>query len=220
MSRDFNGTDALLSRSNGVTAAFPFSIAIWYRPTALSGDSKVLFSTHDDPSVGSAALLSLDKFSNWNPAIFLFDGSYKSAVATGAGSTTNTWQHAAAVVTSATSYSAYRNGGNKATTTTSVSITPSNFDRIAIGRQSFAAADYFTGQLAHCAVWAAALTDAEVEVLAAGLLPTKVRSASLIAYWSLSGKDSPEIDIVGHNDLTVTNATVSNEEPRIFRNYA
>lgn len=99
-------------------------------------------------------------------------------------------------------------------------MTLSNLSRATVGKLSFGSSNYFTGQLAHCTVWAAALTDAEVEVLAAGLLPTRVRSASLTAYWSLSGKDSPETDIVGRNDLTVTNATVSNEEPRIFRNYA
>lgn len=220
MSREFNGTDALLSRSNGVTAAFPFSIAIWYRPTTLSGSDKDLFSTDDGPSTPIAVRLSLRSASSWKPTLYMYDGSYKEVNAGGAGSTTNAWQHAAAVVTSASSYSVFYNGANKATGTTAVTMTPANLDRIALGRTSFAASDYFTGQLAHCAVWAAALTDAEVEVLAAGLLPTKVRSASLTAYWSLSGKDSPEIDIVGRNDLTVTNATVSNEEPRIFRNYA
>lgn len=219
MSRDFNGTNALLTRSAGVISAFPFTVAIWYRPTALSGSDKDLFSTHDDPSVPIAIRLSLRSASSWKPTLYMYDGTYKEVNA-GAGSTTNAWQHAAAVGTSSTNYSVFYNGANKATGTTAVTMTLSNLDRVALGRTSFAASDYFTGQLAHCAVWSAALTDAEIEVLAAGLLPTKVRSASLTAYWSLSGKDSPEIDIVGRNDLTVTNATVSNEEPRIFRNYA
>lgn len=216
MSRDFNGTSALLSRSNGVTAAFPFSVSIWYRPTALTGTDKDLFSTHDNPAVSIAVRLTLSSFDSWKPVLYIYDGTYKGVIATSV-STTNSWQHAAIVVTSATNYSVFRNGGSKATGTTAVSLTPANLNRITLGRASFSASDYFTGQLAHCAVWNVALTDAEIEVLGAGLLPTKVRSASLTAYWSLSGKDSPEIDIVGRNDLTVTNATVSNEEPRIAR---
>ena len=149
----------------------------------------------------------------------MFDGGYKAVNSGGAGSTTNTWQHAAAVVTSASNYAVFYNGANKGTETTAVTMTPANLNRIALGRQSFASADYFTGALAHCAVWSAALSDAEIEILGAGLIPTRVRPTALVAYWSLSGKDDPEIDIVGRNDLTVTNATVSNEEPRISRWY-
>lgn len=99
-------------------------------------------------------------------------------------------------------------------------MTLSNLNYMTIGQWAVSATGYFTGQIAHAAIWSVALADTEIAVLGAGLAPIRVRPASLSAYWSLSGKDSPEIDIVGRNDLTVTNATVSNEEPRIFRNYA
>jgi hypothetical protein len=220
MSRDFNGTSALLSLSAGVITGFPFAISVHYRPTELSGSDKDLFSTHDDPSVPIAVRLSLRSAASWKPTLYMYDGTYKEVNAGGAGSTTNTWQHAMAVANSTASYSVFYNGVNKATGTTAVTMTPANLDRIALGRTSWAASDYFTGQLAHCAVWSgtgADIPDDLVAVLAAGLLPTRVRPTALRAYWSLSGKDSPEIDIVGRNDLTITNATVSNEEPRIVR---
>lgn len=220
MSREFNGTDAVLTRSAGVITAFPFSLSVWYRPTSLTGGNKVLLSGHDNPSASIQYSLELDSFQSWKPTLFLYDGTYRQATAGGSGSSTNIWQHAGVVVASASNYSVFYDGANKGTGTTPVSMTLSNLNRISVGRWSPSASGFFSGALVHCAVWSAALTDAEVAVLYAGLLPTRVRPASLLAYWSLSGKDSPEIDIVGRNDLTVTNATVSNEEPRIFRNYA
>lgn len=220
MSREFNGTSAVLTRSAGIITAFPFSLSVWYRPTSLTGSNQVLLSGHDNPSASIQYSMELDSFQSWKPTLYLYDGTYRQATAGGSGSSTDIWQHAAVVATSASNYSVFYNGANKGTGTTPVSMTLSNLNRISVGRWSPSATGFFAGQLAYAAIWAAALADAEVEVLAAGLLPTRVRPASLTAYWSLSGKDSPEIDIVGRNDLTVTNATVSAEEPRIFRNYA
>jgi hypothetical protein len=219
MSRDFDGASSGLARTSNVITAFPFSISIWVNPDTLSGSDKILFSAHDNPSVALVVACALKSLDSWKPTLYLFDGDYKQAVAT-TGATTGAWQHAGFVAASSTSYSAYYNGGSKGTTTTAVSMTLSNMNRTALGKQSFDAAGYFDGRLAHCAVWNVALADAEMEVLAAGLLPTRVRPASLVAYWSLSGKDDPEIDIVGRNDLTITSTAASNEEPRVFRNYA
>lgn len=219
MSRDFNGTSSGLARTSNVITAFPFSIAMWFNPDTLSGSDKWLFSAHDHPGTSLAVGCALKSSESWKPTLYLFDGGYKEAFAT-AGPSTGAWQHAGFVATSSTSYSAYYNGGSKATATTAVSMTLSNMNRTALGKQSFAAGGYFDGKMAHVAVWNAALADAEIEVLAAGLLPTRVRPASLVAYWSLSGKDDPEIDIVGRNDLTITSTAASNEEPRVFRNYA
>lgn len=219
MSRGFNGTSAALTRSAGLITAFPFTINVWFRPAALSGSEVDFFCTHDQGVTGNVVRLFMDGLDSYRVTLGLFDGAYDFAKATG-NPTTNAWQMATAVATSASSYACFFNGGGKATNTTPSTINLSATNRVALGRESFGTSNWFNGQLAHCAVWSAALADAEVAVLAAGLLPTKVRSASLTAYWSLSGKDSPEIDIVGRNDLTVTNATVSNEEPRIFRNYA
>lgn len=219
MSRSFNGTNSDLSRIGSVVTSFPFSINICFRPTALSGNEVDLLSCHDQGVTSNVLRVFLDGLDSYRVTLGLFDGSYKFAKATG-NPTTNAWQTAGVVAASSSSYSSFYNGGGKATNTTANAINLAAMNRLTIGRVSFSSANFFAGQISHCAVWSAALTDVEMQVLASGLLPTRVRPTALRAYWSLSGKDSPEIDIVGRNDLTVTNATVSNEEPRIYRQAA
>lgn len=219
MSRDFDGTSSGLAFTGNVITAFPFSIGIWFNPDTLTGSDKWLFSAFDNPSVSIGVGCALKASDSWKPTLYLYDGSYKEVSAT-TGAVTGSWQHALFVATSASSYTAYYNGGSSATSTTPVTMTLSNMNRTALGKQAFAAAGFYDGKQAHVSTWSAALNATDAAVLAAGLLPTRVRSSAITAYWALSGKDSPEIDIVGRNDFAVTNATVSAEEPRIFRMYA
>jgi Concanavalin A-like lectin/glucanases superfamily len=62
----------------------------------------------------------------------------------------------------------------------------------------------FRGDLAHVAVWADGLTDAEVLALARGVSPTMVRLATLRGYWPLLGNASPEPCIVGPGGANAT----------------
>ena len=135
-------------------------------------------------------------------------------VDTTTGYTANTWHHACAVAASDASRSVYIDGGSKATTTTSISV--SGEYRISIGRFSDSSPSvYFSGKIAEAAIWNIALSDAEVALLAKAVSPLMVRPEALIFYTPIIGKYSPEIDLIGGLSLTVTGATAA-PHPRII----
>ena len=64
------------------------------------------------------------------------------------------------------------------------------------------------GRIAEAAIWNVALTDSEVQALASGVSPLRVRPESLQAYWPLFAVTGNAIDYSGKgNDLT-DNGTV------------
>ncbi|MEN9417118.1 MAG: hypothetical protein RI988_738 [Pseudomonadota bacterium] len=212
MSRSFNGTSAALTSNTSPITGFPFTLAVWYKPATLSGSDKDLISLHDDPSVPIAVRLVLRSAASWKPTLYLFDGGYKEINSGGSGSTTGAWQLAVAVVNSASSYSVFYNGANKATGTTPVTMTLSNLDRLAIGKSSFGA-EYFEGLLGYAAAWnGVALSDAQVAAL---YTQSPLLVGTPTAVWPLISNASPEPDSVGSNTLTVTAATFSTDNPPI-----
>ena len=72
------------------------------------------------------------------------------------------------------------------------------------------------GYMAEAAVWNVALTSAEVSVLSKGYSPLLVRPQSIVSYWPLIGRTSPEIDLVGGYGMTLVNAPTTAAHPRII----
>ena len=73
-----------------------------------------------------------------------------------------------------------------------------------------------SGSVAEVAVWQSTLTDAEIAILHLGFSPLFVRPQSLVAYWQLVGRTSPEIDRVGGYDMTVTNGPIAAAHPPVM----
>lgn len=128
----------------------------------------------------------------------------------------NTIVHACAVFSSYDSRSAYSDGANKGTSTTS--ITPNGINELSIGRitnYGGTAVNYLNGIISEAAIWNVVLNDEEVNILAKGLSPIRMRPDNLIAYWPLVGEYSPEIDICGGFNLTL-HGTTKSEHSRII----
>jgi hypothetical protein len=129
------------------------------------------------------------------------------------GYTINTWGAAAGVLTSTTSRAVYRDGVNSATSTATITST-TNQNTFNIGGLLRTTAALFTsGLIAEVGVWTAALNAEEVNSLAKGFKPHRVRPQSLVFY-------SPRIrdlrDLRSDRALTNTNtATVANH-PRVY----
>lgn len=192
-----------LERSGAVASAYPLTLAGWFIVTdfdALGDDVGVLCV---GTVGGGEVLLRIGAAGDARIKASVNNVGFGTASASGAASS-GVWTHGCAVFENSTSRSAYRDGGNKAT-----NATAKNFpavDTTTIGyTNSFGT--YFGGKIAEVAVWDVALTDDEVLTLAKGVSPLAVRSASLVAYWPLWGNYSPEIDLVGGANLTVTGAT-------------
>lgn len=132
------------------------------------------------------------------------------------GATVNVWAHACGVSAANNDHRVYINGGSKGTSASAVNF-PATVTRTSIGRDAMSpAANYFSGKLAEVAIWSVALTDAEVAILASGVSPLLVQPASLVSYWPLIGRYSPEIDVAGGNGMTLSaSAPVVADHPRV-----
>lgn len=75
---------------------------------------------------------------------------------------------------------------------------------------------YFNGSLAEMAVWNVSLTAAEMAALSAGYSADQIRPGSLVAYWPLIGRLSPEIELWSGYNGTLTNAPAQDAHPRII----
>ncbi len=70
------------------------------------------------------------------------------------------------------------------------------------------------GSIAEAAIWDVALSDGEVTALAKGVLPSRIRRASLGGYWPFHGIQSPEPDFSGSgNSATLTGTAKANHPP-------
>lgn len=198
MARTGNGsTTQLLNTTVGVTAA-PLTMAIWGRPAnttarhwafTLANSSNAYFGISFAGDLGGDPVRAT-----------AVDGA-NAGSASSNGYSANVWQHLCGVFTSSTSRAVFRDGANKATNTTNV--TPSTISRTEILYNSIQLSNA-NGDFAEAGLWDVALTDEEVAILADGYSPLFVRPESLIGYWPLIGNYSPEIDLVGGRDLTLS----------------
>ena len=132
----------------------------------------------------------------------------------GSGYTINTWHHAGGVFATSTSRTAYIDGVAGSANTTST--TQAGLDNTTIGYLDIDSNfNFMSGRIAEAAIWNVVLTSDEMAVLAKGYSPLFVRPESLVGYWPLRGRYSPEIDVVGAADMTVTGA-VAADHPRIL----
>lgn len=134
--------------------------------------------------------------------------------------TAGTWASAAAVFTSSSSRSVFLNGANKVTSTTASAVNFSQLSRFYVGAYGLDNPLYhiFDGQIMNPTVWSVALTDEEILSLHEGIVPTRVRPASLVAHWTVDGRTNPEIDIINRYELTLNNfSSTIDDGPRIFR---
>ena len=116
------------------------------------------------------------------------------------------WTHLCGVFASSTSRSIYVNGGGKVTD--SNSVTPTGMNQATFARDYNASTNReWNGPLAYGGLWNAALTDAEVAALAAGIPPQRVRPDALVACPPILGDASPEPDYCAARTWTVVGAS-------------
>jgi hypothetical protein len=152
---------------------------------------------------------------NGQPLLMLLqNNATEFSVQTSTSCSINVWQSACAVEYSSSNRAIFLNGAGKGTNTTTRA--PASVNRTTVGllRGTFAG-EGTNGLIAHPAIWNAALDDAEVAMLAAGMSPLRVRPQSLVMYLPHLGRNSAEIDIMNARTLTVTGAAASSNEPPV-----
>lgn len=209
MSRRFvSASSQILSIGSTPITAAPLTLAGWAMPIAdtqiticqiSNGGTSNFFQLFASPSSGVAAVArasSSSTDSSWNAPL-------------------NVWTHCAAVFASSTNRRAFTNALNLGVSTTS--RVPSGLTTIQVGRGGSSSL-YGTGLIALPAIWNAALTDAEVLMLAQGTHPTLIRPKNLVAFWPLNTPgQSVEYEWKRRFDLTVTGATPATDGPPVWQ---
>jgi hypothetical protein len=131
-------------------------------------------------------------------------GAAIGTTATATGYTVNKWHHAVARFTNASLRESFIDGVKSNANTTTVSDPTPDIVSIGATKKSGAATDFMSGRIEMVGLWNVALSQADISALASGVPPAWVQGANLIHYWKLLGNDSPELDLIGSADLTLT----------------
>jgi hypothetical protein len=220
VSREFDGVDDRLDNTTSIPlSAYPFSMACWFRSDSITVN-QTLMQLQDKDSTSPRQYLRCAGAVASDPvqAVTATSGSTQTA-STSTSYTAATWHHACGVWASDTSRAAYLNGGGKGTNATSRTFNSgAGMDSVTIGCAGHSTPDNFTdGRIAYAAIWNVALSDAEVALLAGGDHPLAVQGAAVVAYWRLTGTDSPELDTEGSLpwNLTLTGTTAGADDPTV-----
>lgn len=213
MARDFDGSnDALYALAPWTTATANLTIALWAYPDSSSGEQVLLSNGRDNvssPWDGYAIEIESGKWT------LLVNGIIRDNSNTNV--TTGSWTHVA-ISRGASAWSMYVDGSDAGgITATNTPNTPTVI--VAVGAQGRNSAPtfqrYFNGRIAEVACWERELDADEIASLAEGLLPSAIPE-DLVDYSPLIGRGSPEPNLVGDDELTVTGATVA-AHPRILQ---
>jgi hypothetical protein len=204
-----------LLASGALVTAVPLSIAAWFNSDDLTID-QIIFAINVAGSNDNAFALQLSGSVAGDPVSALARTTASSAASTSSAYSTGVWQHAAAVFASATSRSAYLNGGSKGTN--AVSRVPAGLNQMCMGaRRGATTLLPFSGMLAEVGVWNIALTDADVLALSTGISPLAVQPEYLVHYYRAIGQSAPEIDLVNGYGLSwYASPTGGAAHPRVF----
>jgi hypothetical protein len=204
-----NSATNYLSNSVPVINAFPASISAWIYPTSLPGSNPgIAGSFETSASIPNIRILLLST----NGAVEVEVDSQVPAQTT-ANVTLNKWNSAIGVFSALASRTAYLNGGNAATNSSS----PGGGDPTglltgtAIGVViNNGHSNPFAGAIADVCFWNVALTPAEAKLIASPGAPGKfpcymVRPQNIVAYYPLYGGTGNEPDYSGRgNTMLVT----------------
>lgn len=212
MSRGYTSVSSrYLSHAAAVLSATPFTMACWAMPTSSTGAIRALMSVNTSGSSDNVWLLAIDASDN---VIARARTTTQTSSVTAGTVTNNAWNFCAAIYTSGTSRNAVL--GATIATTDTVSKSPSGVNQTYIGRNANTA-NYMNGNIAEAAIWNVALTQNEITMLSKGVNPLNIRPASIVAYWPLIGRASPELDPVGGFNMTLNGSPPQAAHPPVLR---
>ena len=178
----FNNQTGVISYSKiealGSFFSYPLTINCWFYPTLASYGIMNLVSLIQDVAADYHGLRI-----NSNTNVVQYGTGTIGSAASSASYTTNTWNMATAVGTSATSRTVYLNAGNAGTQITNRVITTP--DRVLMGVSRTYDTPTYEGYLAEVAIWNVTLTTDELSSLYTGTKADKIRPQNLKFYMPL-----------------------------------
>jgi len=190
-------TQYLYSNDQVVSTDDSYTICAWFKT-----DSTTLFQTLyyecqygvDSQNYLNLSLSTTSSFVDFRKRT---SGASIAALSDTSWKTAGVWQHACGVSDNVQPYRAYLNANPGADQTTDVNPSP-DFMSIGASYDGLNPDGFFSGKIAHVAVWNVALTQENITALAVpGTLPTSI--SGCIAYWPLTTNLN---DTVGTKHLT------------------
>lgn len=212
MAYDFtNASSQILTTGTAPVTAEPLTIAAWFNRKNSTVQHTVAALDRGSQSGVGLHVIVLPASS-----LILQVSSNDGTVSTASSSTTyalNTWNHACGVFTSASSRTAYLNGGGAATNTGTRSVT--GLANVSIGARfaGLTAGNYASCLIAEVGIWSAALNASEVAALAKGVSPYLIRPQSLVFCSPLVRN---LVDVRGGLTITNTNGASVADHPRVY----
>jgi hypothetical protein len=209
MALDFNGSNQFIQGSPSPITAYPFSMSAWFNKPDITNNHAICGVYYTGAGTGAWYLRAAGGVSG-DPV----QAGAGSAPSSGAQSTTgysaSTWHHAAGTWTNTTSRAAFIDGGSKGTTAVADNGTIANANVITIGRFSDSTpGSYSYGKVCEVGMWNIVLSDAEIALLAKGWSPLAIRPDALVSYVPVTGRHSPEPDLISTASLTLFNSPVT-----------
>ncbi len=205
-----NASSEYLDNGTAAVFDFPFTFAGWVKSDDNSG-RKVLVSQAIVASASGAILLELN---GTTPRYILEsdDALEFIILSSSVDPVRDQWVHIAGVSQATNSHFIYVDGIQRGTTGDTCPIC--SCDRTDIGAFSPAtvATHFMSGNLAHIAIWSDALDPGEIQSLAAGISPLKIRPDKLERYIPIWGDTDPELDYSGNNQNFNLNNTPAGSE--------
>jgi len=207
-----------LELSSPIITAPPFTISIYFRPTALGNVIRV-WSMNDTDAAADFFLLQTNTANVLNAAIN--DGAGQENAFTVNTASADQWINAIGIFASATDRTSVLGGdwANRGTNTTS--RTPAGLDNTVIGNRVSSvgpAAIAANFDIAFMTMWNVALNQAEVEAIGNGLAPEDIRPGNIISLVRLLRNST--FDIVGGVTFSEVSAPgVGENPPGIFPTY-
>lgn len=210
MPRVFPGADSTDYFSQPIAlagGAAPLSFGCWVNLAALTAN-QVFFAIYD-PSGNYGFDLYYENGTDM--AAGAFDASSSAIALYTVSPSLGTWNYLAAVYASPTSRTVYFNNASGGDATYCV---PPSLSQSYIGGTDV---DISTdGAIAFPAFWKVALSPTDIASLAAGCSPRQVRPNGLIAYSRFSDGGATERDLILGTNWTLTGASSSAANPRIY----
>ncbi len=185
----------------------PFTFACWFRTTSITQRQYLMLIRN--PSGHYHALQARGDQAGDPVSAATFVGGV--ADTRKSGIVANTWMHATGVWAATNSRKVYLNGVGSTPNTTSKTVTALNVTRFATISTGF---DHLDGSIAEAGMWNVALTQAEINILAAGYSPLLVRPQNLALYLPFIRDDDE--DLIGGLSFIAVNGPSISSHPRVF----
>lgn len=213
MAINFNGSSAFMKYDYGsIITAAPCTIAAWFNTDTVSGAHTIVAAGGNKSGWAQEFSILLVNNAFW---AMTSNGSGDSKAISTQAISTGTLYHGCGVFTAANSRAAYINGANKGTDTGSRTPDPAYMNLTRIGQRCGGADQKFDGMIAEVCIWTAAISEAEVAMLALGYSPLVVRPQNLF-YWNLMGRYSAEIDLLHKNDMAYYGSPTQQDHIRVI----